>query len=254
MPMGSYTGYDAWGLLRFVGGMLLFLAVIVGAVLLIARRYRRRGEDTTTLAVDATLTLCGVAVGLFLISMPFTIVQTMTAATVSIDDFPFQTTLFDNRFPCEIESAAKTHPGIDCFGVSSAWATVSGLTVGVRALIATDQLLWALLAVLPAVALGVICFQLLRGIPFARTVTRTLTVSAVAVLVLGVAAPMLDGISKGAASAAALPSGESGAAFTEGGFSVTVPAWPIGAALALLALAAVFRYGAKLQRDTELLV
>jgi type VI protein secretion system component VasF len=65
---------------------------------------------------------------------------------------------------------------------------------------------------------------------------------------------MLDGISKGAASAAALPPDGSSAAFTDGGFSVTLPWWPVGAALALLALAAVFRYGAKLQRETEGLV
>jgi hypothetical protein len=122
-------------------------------------------------------------------------------------------------------------------------------------LLAAAQTLWSLLTVLPAVALGVVCFQLLRGVPFARTVTRTLIVSAGAVFVLGMAAPVLDGISKGAASAAALPPDDgSAAAFSAGGFSVSLPIWPVGAALALIALAAVFRYGARLQRDTEGLV
>ncbi len=39
-----------------------------------------------------------------------------------------------------------------------------------------------------------------------------------------------------------------------GGFSLTVPLWPIGAALALGALGAVFRRGAVLLRETEGLV
>jgi hypothetical protein len=55
------------------------------------------------------------------------------------------------------------------------------------------------------------------------------------------------------AAAEALP--RSGAELVSNGvFSLTLPLWPIGAALALAALGVVFRHGAVLQRETEGLV
>jgi len=38
------------------------------------------------------------------------------------------------------------------------------------------------------------------------------------------------------------------------GFGIEFPLWPIAAGLAFTALAAIFRYGSRLQRDTEGLV
>jgi hypothetical protein len=106
--------------------MLLILAVAAGTVLLIARWRKRRGKGTETLAIDITLALCGGLVLIFVIGIPFGVIQTMTSPSVAIDGFPFQTTVFQNKFPCSGASTVGDGAHIECLSVSSGWATVSG--------------------------------------------------------------------------------------------------------------------------------
>lgn len=141
-----------------------------------------------------------------------------------------------------------------CANVETANATLGGLSTGTRLVIALGFILASIVMALPAAAIAVICFQLLAGRPFARTVSRTLIVSAIIVLVAGIGVELATQIGRVLASSEVLPPPGAEATATASWFNLTVPLWPFGAALALGALGAVFRQGAVLQRETEGLV
>lgn len=151
-------------------------------------------------------------------------------------------------------------------GFTSADLVVTGLSTGARVLWAVSQALWWMLPAAIAALIAVACRQLLAGRPFAPVVARAASVTAVAVALGGVAASVLGDIA-GSMAAYETLTFHSGSyrevAGIEDAFaawvpsptlSVTLPFWPIAAGLAFAALAAIFRYGAKLQRETELLV
>jgi hypothetical protein len=95
----------------------------------------------------------------------------------------------------------------------------------------------------------------MKGTPFSRAVGRWMLITAVVVLIAGVGGDLATDIGRELAAAAVLPPPDSGAAVTTKGYPrIDVSLWPIGAALALGALGAVFRHGAVLQRETEGLV
>ncbi|QTV79125.1 hypothetical protein [Microbacterium sp. NIBRBAC000506063] len=151
-------------------------------------------------------------------------------------------------------------------GFTSAEILVEGLSAGARvSWMISQTLLWLLPAVIAAM-IAVACFQLLAGRAFAPVVARMLMVTAAVVAAGGVAATMLGDLAGSMASAELfawngaqypdIPGVEDAlqAWWPSPAFTLTLPFWPLAAGLAFAALAAVFRYGARLQRDTEGLV
>ena len=117
---------------------------------------------------------------------------------------------------------------------------------------------------LPPIAglIALVCFQLLRGAAFAPVVARAAILTAGVVLVGGLGTQLLCDIAGSMASSEALnvisaewtgypDDWDIYTALPEPALAVSVDFWPIGAALGFAALAAVFRYGGVLQRDTE---
>jgi hypothetical protein len=243
MSIGSSDlGYALW----MVGGFLLVVAAIAAVV---AWTARRRGSRTAV--ISATLTIAGWWVALIVIATPFAVVQTLTADSVMVTDLPVSMA-WPEPLDCGASSAAT--PTLACANVPTANATILGLTFAPRALLAVGQVLGSVAIALPAVAIGVVCFQMLRGRPFARTASRALIIAALVVLVAGIGVDIASGIGRGLAAAEVLPRHGDGAVTAGAVYSLTVELWPFGAALALAALAAVFRYGFTLQRETEGLV
>ncbi|TQJ30659.1 hypothetical protein [Microbacterium sp. SLBN-146] len=245
----STSTSDLAGALWSIGLYLLIVAAIVGVVVLIAR-WRR----STTVLIDSALAISAVWVALFVIATPFAIAQTLTGGTVWVDDLPVSVP-WNEGVACGSTRVSDATTYLECASVGEVNASIVGLPFGTRALLATGQFIGALLIATPAAAIGVICFQLLRGAAFARVTSRTLLVTAIVILVGGIAGDLATGVGRGLAALEVFPSSAdpdaTGAVAT---YNLTVQMWPFGAALALAALAAVFRYGARLERDTAGLV
>lgn len=151
-------------------------------------------------------------------------------------------------------------------GFTFAELTMADLGGWVRALWALGQGLGWLVPGAVAALVAITCFQLLKGSPFAPVVARMSTITAIVVLVGGIAgqlsrdiAGFLAGRELGSTSVVWESEDLFDAAplehwWPQFDLNITMPWWPIAAALAFAALAAIVRYGTQLQRDTEGLV
>ena len=103
-----------------------------------------------------------------------------------------------------------------------------------------------------------LCWRLLRGVPFAPTLTRSISIMGGLLVLIGVVVPILQGFSKLliVESLDNVLTVES--PIGKGNFDYyivfSVDLLPVVLGIALLLLAAVFAKGAQLQRDTEGLV
>ncbi|GAA5033752.1 hypothetical protein GCM10025738_17400 [Microbacterium fluvii] len=240
-----------------LGGALLWVAIGLGVLLGIAAlavwAARRRGS--TTIVLDATAAVARVWIAFVGLAAVFVMWRWLGGGTTWIPELPV-TMAWPTALPCEQpvppESVGTT---LECASVQVVDATIANLPVATRAVLALGDLLSLALAAMPAVAVAVICHQALKGLPFGRAAGRMLMLTAVVVLVAGMGTELATSIGRSLAAGAVLPGPESGADVTTTGiFRLTVPLWPIGAALALAALGTVFRHGAVLQRETEGLV
>jgi hypothetical protein len=155
---------------------------------------------------------------------------------------------------------------VESGGFTSATLQLSGVGTLARTLLAVGAALSWLVPGTEAALLAVACFQLLAGRAFAPSVARMTMLTAVVVAAGGMAAQVIGDIGTSIAASEALAS--VGASWSEipgiedpvaawwpaPALRIEIPFWPIGAGLGLAALAAVFRYGSVLQRDTEGLV
>jgi hypothetical protein len=226
-----------------------FLGVLAAGAALAVWLAKRRGS--TTIVLDATRAIAQVWLVMAVAAAGFSVWRWTADPEASILGLPM-TLSWPDPLPYEPTGAG---PELVSGAVTRADVWVHGLSSGTRAVLATGDLLAIVIGVTPAVVLLVITRQALSGAPFTRTASRWLFIAAGVVLVAGISADLVSEIGKTLAAGEVLPGIESGAGVTtQGFFSLTVPLWPIGAALALAALGVVFRHGTVLQRDTEGLV
>jgi hypothetical protein len=146
-------------------------------------------------------------------------------------------------------------------GYDHATLSLAGLHWDARGWLAAGTLLQGTTAVIIAIALATLCTRVAAGEPFTRTVLRGVTRSAIAILVGGLLWQLAFELGQQAAFRQTFVSSGSSWSETANGitpFSSAWPRdgtifsldfWPIGIALALFALAAVFRYGERLQAN-----
>jgi len=158
-------------------------------------------------------------------------------------------------------------------GFSLAEVTVSGLGTDVRLLIAAGNALQGLTFVVIAVAVALLAHRLLGGRAFKAALSRMVSICAVAIAAGGVLWQVCYWIGGSIASEQLLRVGgwRSHELFAddpraldgfdplvtglpEPTFALTIDFWPLFLGLALAAVAAAFRYGERLQHDTEGLV
>lgn len=236
------VGYgDLWQSLGSISVAIAAVAAIVG---LVVWRGRRRGS--TTIALDAALTISGWWVALSAIGIAAIVAKAWTAdwAEISVSGFQLP---WPEQVPCS-EFGDSNAPMLTCSSTQPKFATVASASLGLRLLAALAQLTPHILGALPAAMLAVICFQTLRGRTFSFTVTRTLTVGAVFVLVLGIASELLAGITATVGLREVFPPDSE---WYPSGFQLIVTPLPFAGALALVALAAVFRQGIRLQMEKD---
>lgn len=228
------------------------LAVIALIVAVVVWNSRRRGSRTV--ALDAALTLSAWWILLSAVGAVIVIAKAFTVDWAELHGETNVWVAWPADLPCsEFGDSATTM--LTCSGSSLADFTVGNASLGLRLLAAAAQLSTLALTTMPAVILAVICFHTLRGRVFSRTVTRALVGGAIAVLVFGVAADLLGGIAATAGLREVFPPDSE---WYPSAYQLTVTPLPFGAALALVALAAVFRQGmgleqdrARLQQETE---
>ncbi|MGM7671769.1 hypothetical protein [Microbacterium sp. A93] len=241
--MINFTG-DHWPSLGNIGIALAVVAVIVG---LVVWRGRRRGSNT--IALDAALTIAGVwvlgaAVGAVIFTVKVFAVDwaELSGATSVWLSWPLD-------LPCS-EFGDSSGTMLTCSGDMLSDFTVSNASLDLRLLAGSAQLCSLAFTTIPAAMLAVICFQTLRGRPFTSTVTRTLTIGAIAVLVFGVGSDLLSGIAATSGLREVFPPESE---WYPWAFQLTVTPLPLIGALGLAALAAVFRQGIRLQQENEAL-
>lgn len=243
MSIGSQ---DLAGALLWIGCYLLVIAAVTGLTVWVARR-----RGSTTIVLDATQAVARVSIALAAIGAIATAWRWSTQGEITITSLPIT---IDWPTPLPLEPTG-TGPELVGAYIHSATATASGLSAAPRILLASADLLSIVLFATPAVVIAVLCRQALRGMPFARTTSRWMFGSAIVVLVAGTFIAVLGGIGRTLAAGELLPGIDSGApVVSQGLFQLTVPLWPMAAALALATLGVVFRHGGRLQRETEGLV
>jgi hypothetical protein len=154
-------------------------------------------------------------------------------------------------------------------GFEVANASLTGLALDARIWLAAAQLFQGTMVVAIGIAVAVLASRLLRGDPFGRILSRTAFGTATAIGVGGILWQVCSGIGGLLISAQVLTVTGWGiddrdlAGNTLGGNNVSeigwpLPAqgfsldfWPIGAALAIVAIGIAFRYGETLQADAE---
>lgn len=237
-----YNG-DLWGSL---GQVAIYLGVTLAVGIAAFWRGRRRGS--TTLVLDMALSLSGWWVAVSAIALIVIVIKAVTTNWVELDGSGFAVPL-PADLPCT-EFGDASGPSISCSPAAMARFTVVNASGGIHALAAISQTCSLIVSTLPAALIAIICFQTLRGRAFHRTVTRALIVGAVVLLVVGIAGDLLSDITSTLAVREAFPAGSP---WHPDSFVLSASLLPVGGAIALAALAAVFHQGIRIQKERDLL-
>ncbi|MBN9155585.1 MAG: hypothetical protein J0I50_02580 [Microbacterium sp.] len=237
---------DLGGALLIIAVVLLIAIVLVGFVVWLERR---RGTPHVLLSVAAAVARMWLA--LVIVGAVVVIWRWVAGGETWITGLPV--TLTSPLLTCD-DSGAHESATLVCASVPAIDGSITGLDGGTRAVLALGDLLGIIVAATPALAVAIICRSAMRGLPFAAATTRWLFISALVILVAGMGAGLVSDLGRALAAAEVLPAPGGGDLTTTGIYRLTVPLWPIGAAFALGALGIIFRHGARLQRETDLLV
>lgn len=235
-----------------LGEGLLWVAIFVAVVstLTAVAVWLARRRKSTTVVLDAAAGIARAWLAIVVLGVALVVWRAVSADDVWIDALPARLN-WASQPTC---GGTGTDPFLDCADVDAVSATIVGLPLGIRVLLGLSEILTLSVAALPSVLVLVLTGQTRKGNPFTRTASRAFAWTAVALLVLGTTTDLVTQIARSLAANAVLPTPESGAELTSQGiFYLMVPLWPAAAAVALAALAVVFRYGSALQTQTEAL-
>lgn len=251
----------------------LALAVVVIAVLVSVAIVVRRRELETSDTVSSAATLRIVRVGAMVYGAIGAVVTLASVVNLLVSETIQMTLPTEPFWPTPPPGVEVTLAGpAEVTGGGFMWADVAvvGLGIGVRLTLAGGILVQGLAHLAVVAAVFLLATRLLRGEPFQPTIRRAITIAAVALVAGGMLWQVLLGVGQSMAADQALLASELAwtnvvdAAFGPGAdpltlmpgprFTVTIEFWPILTGFALMAVAAAFRQGERLQRDTVGLV
>lgn len=248
-----------------IAGAVLVVILIVGTILAFAlatAKKQRAGQDPTTLVrvtrvvavVWAVVAVIGAAVALLI-----ALLAPGVAITMPIREFWPQ---LPDTVTLDVDTARRVSGGF-----TEVTLTVEGLDATTRVLWAVSQAITWVVPGFVALFVAVTCSRLLSGAAFTPVVAKMAVTTGAVIALGGVAAQVMGDIAGGIASMQLF--GAKGGGW-EGDFpgidnvfdawlpsatlQISFPFWPIAIGLAFAVLAAVLRYGSRLQRDTEGLV
>lgn len=224
------------------------LAIVGAGVLLAWHRWRKPVQAPPVLSL--VLFLAAVYAGLQLINIA--IGAAMVFSQNVLVNFPIQAAPFWPLAPDRADSSPQNVTG----GFTHAVISADGLSLPTRSWIFAGLALSGLLGAALAALVALLCFRMLQRKPFAPELARLSAIAAALVLIAGTLVQVIQWVAGQQAlrelTAAPRIPGLDAPSLQAAGFSLD--AWPVYAALGLAALAALLRYGALLQRDTEGLV
>ena len=237
----------------------ILVAVAIWRFSVAVRKSRRLGTGEPVVKLTCAVATIWAAA---CVGAAIAVLNALINTQVSID---FPVAGFWPRLPDSMRIDGPT-ASLESGGFVEASGLVSGLGAPARICWAISQALWALVPGAIAAFIAVACAQLLRGRAFTEVVSRAAVITAVIVAAGGFAAQVLGDIAGALAADEVLrivsaeyseiPGIEDplGAWWPRPGFNISLPFWPIAAGLGFAALAAIFRFGSRMQRDTEGLV
>lgn len=236
--------------------MLTAIALLLGAiaVAVAAARATRRGSDSAV--VTTALTLAVITAVIAAVGGVVALLSSLLAPSVPIS-IPVQD--YWPVLPAGAEIQGPSATRVDG-GFRTAEIVAAGLSMGARVCWGISQAVAWLVPGTVATLVAITCAQLRAGRPFAPVLARLTMFVAGAVALGGTCAQVLgDTAGSMAAQELLAVTGwtspeDLSALLPQPALLITFPFWPIGAGLALAALATLLRRGQALQRDTEGLV
>ncbi|MCM3695234.1 hypothetical protein [Microbacterium oleivorans] len=222
-------------------------AAVTGLLIWDARR-----RKSPSVLLDVIAALARIWVAWVILAILTTVLRWSTTDTFSFSDLPLWAN-WPTALPCDMTSETGGGMVIDCAHFTSGSVTVVGIEAGYRLLLAVGEILTLLVSAVPGLVIAVISERAVRGHAFARRASVWMMAGAVTVLVAGTLGPVLSSLAQQYIARAVLPA-DSATLGASPFISIDAPLWPLGIALALLALSVIFRQGARLQRETEGLV
>ncbi|MDN3310281.1 hypothetical protein QWJ90_05010 [Microbacterium oryzae] len=234
------------------GAALWMAAAVLGVIAIVVAfifwRAKRSGSRSAVLDVVLILSSWFVVISMFVLALQ--VITTFSSSwiefsTSSVGPYSMPTGCFSGTADRPVE------PTLACLSYDHARATVSSPAAWMRWIVVGTQVLSTAALLTPFVIVAISSFQAAAGRPFHALTTRSMYIGAVVVAVTGLGSDVLSSIGQTAILRGLIGRGDAG--YPEF-FYVQSTLWPLGAALLLAALAAIFRHGAQLQRDTEGLV
>lgn len=231
---------------RELGPSLLFIAagLVVIALIAVFVVWRGKRRGSRTLVIDAALTVSGWWVTLSALSAIVFVIKIFATDWAEIASTPLWIP-WPSDLACSDEFEV-TGAVLQCGGGTIENITVRGASLGLRALAGAAQISSLAFATMPAAMIMVICFQTLRGRAFSQTVSRALTIGGIGVLAFGLASDIFGSIAATAGLREVFPPDSEWYPMT---FQLSVTPLPLAGALGLIALAAVFRQGLRLEQE-----
>ncbi|WP_405372166.1 MULTISPECIES: hypothetical protein [unclassified Microbacterium] len=248
----------------FIIGAALVVLLLVGTVIavVVSTARRRTSSDDPSTVVRVTQIVATVWAAVASIGAIATVVIILATPDVTIT---MPVTSFWPELPSGVLGGGTDAERLGG-GFDSVTLTLAGLSAGARTLWAISQALGWLLPGAIALLVAVACTHLRRGQAFAPVVARVTMVAAAIVAGGGVLTQVLGDIAGSIASSEVfgystavwgdIPGVDDPIAawLPQPTVQIVFPLWPIAAGLALAALAAIFRYGSRLQHEVKGLV
>lgn len=238
----------------------LVLVALLAAIVALVRKHPDQRDDTATLKV--------VRVGALVYGV--VVVLATTAAVIGqltndVVEVALPTQTFWPWVPEDVEIHRAGDATIVGGGFTEALVSLEGLSVNARALLALGSLAQGLTQLAVTAAVYLLAQRLLKGEPFQPVLSRAVMVAAVALIVGGILWQVCFSIGESMAARDALTIEGWGypdalgiedptSLLPQPTFGLTIEFWPIFTGMALAAVAAAFRRGERLQRDTRGLI
>lgn len=245
----------------FASGFAIVALLAIGIAIAIVGRRTTADEDTSAL-------LRVVRIGALLygaVMVMVTAVGVIGNLTSDIVQVALPTQEFWPVLPEGVEWTPTSGASLVGGGFLQAEASVEGLGMNVRTLLAAGVLVQGLTQLAVTAAVYLLATRLLAGEPFQPAMSHAISLTAAALIAGGLLWQVLFGVGEFIAARQVLEAG--GWAWTEDlgledpsvllpqpRLALTIEFWPILTGMALAAVAAAFRHGERLQRDTAGLV